>query len=855
MSSSLPHASSHERESEADASPVPELPQSNANANSSESVFDSELPPGPAPLLPVARSSSVSLTDALAARPLSSILPPLPTPRPLGLAGSYSTSQPPIQSASAHGTNSQSETTGAIDPALAVSLASSTSMASSSASLPTSSLNPESSDTGTGNASTDIHPGSLDLLPGGSSASLPIFGELKPGPIPPGESTSALGSITAINDPTIPPTMLQSLDALSSSHMLASASATHRKITASGGAIDVVALTNTPTSTAQRPPNTRMRGGSAEDSNGTASLIHLAMAQSTDSVLFAPVQQQQQQQQQQHRVATIDRLPTVVDSIPMSPTSAPAAPSANGPLATLIDIPSTPTPSHAHIPGQHLVQMQQANGLPTPTSPPTTLLGAAPQTSTVSPTYLHSPSSVPLPPSRSSSNSHFPPSTPIPPVPPLPTWLSPTKPTSMLPTLLSPCIDPVSATDFAQIVDSIRDAIQEDAQPMRIGQGSSGSYFCRNTDGLILGVFKPKDEEPYGELNPKWTKWIHRNVFFCCFGRSCLIPNVGYMSEAGASLLDQRLGFGIVPLTKVVSLASPAFYYRKRHRRHPQALPMKSGSLQLFLRGFKDASMFLKIHPLPDKPPNGSVVWEVLAAATVVSSSGSGTPPEEQEDDRQQGNDVSADVLPSVHASTEALVVNAATMSHDPAAGGETRINIPSLPPSPLPGSPVAPGTAGQAPTSPTRSGGAATMSSMRPLLDTAAGSGTYAGYQGIWDAATYDSFLDQFQRLTILDYLMRNTDRGLDNWMIKFVNGRIQVAAIDHGLAFPFKHPDKWRSYPYGWLYMSISKLPYLPHLRTYMTTCCVTHAGGPTRAPTSTISLHKTTRLTAMCLKRKWL
>jgi len=28
----------------------------------------------------------------------------------------------------------------------------------------------------------------------------------------------------------------------------------------------------------------------------------------------------------------------------------------------------------------------------------------------------------------------------------------------------------------------------------------------------------------------------------------------------------------------------------------------------------------------------------------------------------------------------------------------------------------------------------------------------------------------------------------------------RVQIAAIDNGLAFPFKHPDQWRSYPYGW-------------------------------------------------------
>ena len=44
--------------------------------------------------------------------------------------------------------------------------------------------------------------------------------------------------------------------------------------------------------------------------------------------------------------------------------------------------------------------------------------------------------------------------------------------------------------------------------------------------------------------------------------------------------------------------------------------------------------------------------------------------------------------------------------------------------------------------------------------------------------------------------------DRGNDNWLIKFDKEKlddpeecIQVAAIDNGLAFPFKHPDEWRA------------------------------------------------------------
>ena len=66
-----------------------------------------------------------------------------------------------------------------------------------------------------------------------------------------------------------------------------------------------------------------------------------------------------------------------------------------------------------------------------------------------------------------------------------------------------------------------------------------------------IGVFKPRDEEPYGELNPKWTKWFHKTCCPCCFGRGCIVANQGYLSEAGASLVDEKLGLNIVPKTRV----------------------------------------------------------------------------------------------------------------------------------------------------------------------------------------------------------------------------------------------------------------------------------------------------------------
>lgn len=84
-----------------------------------------------------------------------------------------------------------------------------------------------------------------------------------------------------------------------------------------------------------------------------------------------------------------------------------------------------------------------------------------------------------------------------------------------------------------------------------------------------------------------------------------MIPNFSALSEAGASLVDRRLGTYIVPRTEIASLASPAFFYDWIDRnafertRKPRPLPLKPGSFQLFARGFTDGSVFLRDHPWP----------------------------------------------------------------------------------------------------------------------------------------------------------------------------------------------------------------------------------------------------------------
>ncbi|XP_038647400.1 phosphatidylinositol 4-kinase type 2-beta-like [Scyliorhinus canicula] len=287
--------------------------------------------------------------------------------------------------------------------------------------------------------------------------------------------------------------------------------------------------------------------------------------------------------------------------------------------------------------------------------------------------------------------------------------------------------------DFTDIVLRAEQAIESGVCPQRISQGSSGSYFVKDPKGKIIGVFKPKTEEPYGQLNPKWTKFFHKICCPCCFGRGCLIPNQGYLSEAGAYLVDEKLGLGVVPKTKVVWLASETFNYsaidraksrgkkyalekvpKVGRRFHRIGLPPKVGSFQLFVESYKEADYWLRKFETDPLPEN------------------------------------------------------------------------------------------------------------------------------------TRKQFQSQFERLVILDYVIRNTDRGNDNWLMKYekpearkelsdevdafslntedsewINCKepvIKIAAIDNGLAFPFKHPDEWRAYPFHWAWLHQAKIPFSQETRDFV-------------------------------------
>ena len=247
---------------------------------------------------------------------------------------------------------------------------------------------------------------------------------------------------------------------------------------------------------------------------------------------------------------------------------------------------------------------------------------------------------------------------------------------------------------FDDVVESVKVAIELGVHPKMISQGSSGSYFARNSEGQVVGVFKPKDEEPYASRNPKWTKWIHRNLFPCFFGRACLIPNLSYVSEAAAYVLDSRLQTHLVPYTDIVYLSSKSFHYdfwdRSNYYRKRKPLPAKVGSFQVFLKGFKDANVFLREHPWPDQLSTGL----------------------RNEDGQRKKKKPWTEACRPVSAASDEGEIGSEARS----VNAEDDAQVPKF----------------------------------------------------IWTEAIQQSFREELEKLVILDYIMRNTDRGLDNWMIK---------------------------------------------------------------------------------------
>lgn len=289
-----------------------------------------------------------------------------------------------------------------------------------------------------------------------------------------------------------------------------------------------------------------------------------------------------------------------------------------------------------------------------------------------------------------------------------------------------------------------------------------------------------------------------------------LIPNLSYVSEAAAYVLDLHLRTNLVPYTAVVNLSSKSFHYpylaRRAFYRKKKPFPAKPGSFQVFLKGFKDANVFLRENPWPDQ------YW----AGFRGDSNGR----------RRKKKTWTESCRPSTSGTVDLEAgQNDDYESDDETEDGEERFR---------------------------------------------------------WTDGLKQSFREELEKLVILDYIMRNTDRGLDNWMVKvdWETGQVSIAsdpvrlnmntegletqdeprprpvdaenlptmpatasypytkqrpmqaasgsrsrepamalgAIDNSLSWPWKHPDAWRRY-------------VVPRSRFYVTfsnPCTVIRSGG---------------------------
>lgn len=79
-------------------------------------------------------------------------------------------------------------------------------------------------------------------------------------------------------------------------------------------------------------------------------------------------------------------------------------------------------------------------------------------------------------------------------------------------------------------------------------------------------------------------------------------------------------------------------------------------------------------------------------------------------------------------------------------------------------------------------------------------------------------------KQIQVIRYLCSNKKNMFNTrkwmWSNMYVNFSLQlpeigIAAIDNGLAFPYKHPDSWRAYPYHWAWLPQAKVPFSKQIK----------------------------------------
>lgn len=113
----------------------------------------------------------------------------------------------------------------------------------------------------------------------------------------------------------------------------------------------------------------------------------------------------------------------------------------------------------------------------------------------------------------------------------------------------------VTPKDLRSLVNQARRGFSAGLKPDLVLEGSGGTYYLHDVRKNKIGVFKPADEEPYAENNPRG--YLRQDTDPIAL-RAGIVPGESCVRELAAYLLD-RDGFSGVPMTTLVEARHPAF--------------------------------------------------------------------------------------------------------------------------------------------------------------------------------------------------------------------------------------------------------------------------------------------------------
>lgn len=121
---------------------------------------------------------------------------------------------------------------------------------------------------------------------------------------------------------------------------------------------------------------------------------------------------------------------------------------------------------------------------------------------------------------------------------------------------ISSCMMESTPKALRALVSLARRGLSLGLKPDLVLEGSGGTYFLHDVRKKRIAVFKPADEEPYAENNPRgYLRQPGQPLSL----REGIVPGEACMREVAAYLLDTD-GFAGVPMTTLVEARHPTFH-------------------------------------------------------------------------------------------------------------------------------------------------------------------------------------------------------------------------------------------------------------------------------------------------------